>query len=82
MNRQEIDRIARFLIDQIGSDAAPHAQENEDWCNASDDDDGAKDWKRIRRTIDSLRSRRPEKKPLKQISTDIETQLTPTLPSG
>jgi hypothetical protein len=54
MNQGEVDRIARYLVNQIGQKAAMHAQENVDWSNANDDTSSAKNWTRIRRTIEAL----------------------------
>lgn len=65
MNRRETDRIAQYLVDQKGQKAAPHAQENADWSDASDDTSGARDWMRIRRTIEALLSKQHNEEELK-----------------
>ena len=55
MDRIEIERIARSLVDRWGERAAPHAKENVDWADASSDVDSAKDWTSILRSIEVLR---------------------------
>ena len=56
MNISEIDRVARYLIDQIGRKATQHAKENIDWSDAIDDVVGAKDWTEVVRRIECLQN--------------------------
>lgn len=58
MDRREINRVAQYLVDQRGEEAAPHAKQNLDWADASNDVNGARDWTRILRTIKGLRDGR------------------------
>jgi hypothetical protein len=55
MDRSEVVRIARCLVDRWGEKAAPHARENVDWADASSDVDSARDWTSILRSIEVLR---------------------------
>ena len=55
MDRIEIDRIAQYLVDQWGENAAPHARENVEWADASSDVDSVRNWTSILRSIEVLR---------------------------
>jgi len=82
MNRREVDRIARYLVNQIGQTAALHAQENVDWSNASDDKIGARDWLRIRRTIEALLIEQSTGKNLKRLVLPVAIVGTPIVSVG
>ena len=82
MNRREVHRIARYLVNQIGETAAPHAQENVDWSNACDDASSARDWMRIRSMIEALLIKRDTGEGLKKLAPPVAIGVTPIVPVG
>jgi len=57
VNKSEIQRVAKYLIDRCGWKAVPHAKENIDWANASDDVKSARDWSCILSAIKILQDK-------------------------
>ena len=55
MDKIQVDRIARYLVDEWGEKAAPHARENVEWADASSEVDSVRDWTSILRRIEVLR---------------------------
>ena len=80
MKRCDVDRVAQYLVNQIGEKATPHAQENVDWSNASDDASGARDWMRIRRTIEGLLIEQGTGEELKRLVLPVAIGGAPGLP--
>jgi hypothetical protein len=59
MKQGDINRAARYLVDQYGAKASPQAQENLDWAKARNNSDETKDWASILKAITDLETGSP-----------------------
>ena len=55
MNVSEAERIAQLFIDTYGDGANSEAQRRVRVCMARGDENGVEDWRRVSRTITSLK---------------------------
>jgi hypothetical protein len=56
MEQGDINRAARYLIDQYGEKASPQAQDNLDWAKARSDAGETKDWVSILKAIADIQT--------------------------
>jgi hypothetical protein len=55
MRQGDVNRAARYLVDQYGEKASLQAQDNLDWAKAKSDADETKDWVSILKAILDIR---------------------------